>query len=61
MKIITCIRYFKKSGEYVITEKDPITGKYSKTHANRLTAREVEFANNCKYRFEDDICECVTN
>ena len=61
MKIITCIRCFKKSGEFVITEKDPVTGRYSKTHTNHLTAREIEWANSTKHRFQDDICVCWTN
>lgn len=61
MCTIEVIRYYKKSGEFVINEKDAITGKRSKTYANNLTEKEREWAKTTKYYFEDEGCACWMN
>ena len=58
---ITAVRYMKKHGEYVITTRNAITGKSSKTYANSLTENERVFAKYSKYCFEDDICVAWVN
>lgn len=59
--IITSVRYFKKSGEYVVTTMSSITGKRSKTYANSLTDNERAFAKSSKHYFEDETCACWVN
>lgn len=52
MKIV-CIHYLKQAGEYIVTTKDEVTGKTSKTYANNLTSDEKEWAEESRHRFED--------
>ena len=50
---IVIIHYLKQSGEYIITSRNVITGKLSKTHANNLNANEKDFTQEAKHKFED--------
>lgn len=61
MTSITAIRYFKKAGEFVITERDTVTGKTTKTYSNNLTKNEREWAKSSKDCFETEICICWMN
>ena len=61
MTTITAIRYFKETGEFVVTERDNVTGKTSKTFSNHLTAKEREWAKLSKNFFETEICVCWMN
>ena len=59
--MITAIRYFKKSGEFVVTERNANTGKTSKIHTNTLSENEKSWAKDSKYFFEDETCVCWMN
>lgn len=61
MTTITAIRYFKKNGEFVITERNTITGKTSKTYATNLTDNERKWAKSSKDCFETETCVCWMN
>ena len=61
MTTITAIRYFKKTGEFVVTEKDAVTGKTYKTYSNNLTDRERNWAQSSKDCFETETCVCWMN
>ena len=51
MKVISSVKYNKRTGEYLIKRKD-VSGRYSITFANRLTEEEKVFCRNCKGRNE---------
>lgn len=59
--MITAIRYFKNNGEFVITTRNAITGKTSKTYANNLTDKEKNWAKISKHCFETEKCVCWVN
>ena len=59
--MVTAIRYFKSSGEYIVTERNTITGKTSKTYSNTLTKNERIFVENSRFFFEDESCACWMN
>ena len=61
MTTITAIRYFKKTGEFVVTERNSVTAKTSKTYSNNLTDKEREWAKSCKDCFETENCVCWMN
>lgn len=52
--MIISIRYFKTSGEFVITERNADTGKTSKTYSNALSENEINWAKSSKHFFEDE-------
>ena len=51
---IVSIKYDIRKGEYSIKKRDPITGKSSRTFANRLNAAEINFA-TLATRHENDL------
>lgn len=58
---IAAIRYLKKSGEFVITERNADTGKTFKVYSNTLNETEKSWARNSKWFFEDETCACWVN
>lgn len=58
---ITAIRYFKESGEFVVTERIADTGKTIKTYCNTLSEKEMFWAKNSNRFFEDKTCACWMN
>lgn len=52
---IIAIHYLKQSDEFIITTRNEITGKRSKTFANHLTDKEKEFTQQAKHKFEDSM------
>lgn len=58
---IAAIRYLKKSGEFIITERNADTGKTFKTYTNTLSEKEIFWAKNSKHFFEDETCACWMN
>lgn len=57
---IIAIHYLKQDGEYIVTTRNECTGKRSKNFANRLTAKEKEFTQQAKHKFEDSISKYWT-
>lgn len=60
MKIVA-IRYFKESGEFIVTERNADTGKTLKTYSNTLNKNEKNWAKNSKRFFEDKTYACWMN
>ena len=52
---IIAIHYLKQIGEFIIIERNSITGKTSKTHANNLNSKEKAFTQKAKRKFEDSL------
>ena len=53
MRIITSVRYNKRDGEFIVTERDTVSGEKCVTYCNNLTDRERSFAKYCKNVYED--------
>lgn len=58
---IAAIRHLKKSGEFVVTERNADTGKTFKTYCNTLNESENIWAKNSKRFFEDETFACWMN
>lgn len=58
---IVSIRWLKKSGEFVVTERNADTGKTFKTYSNTLNGYEKSWAKSSKRFFEDKACACWMN
>jgi hypothetical protein len=52
---IICIHLVKQDGEYIVTTRNQITGKRSKTFTNHLTEKEKAFTQEAKHTFEDGL------